>query len=111
MLVVGTFRDFLIRVVLVKDEGGAGQQQLRHVDANAGAWPLNLCVHAGGVVDDLVDRSASPWDCAWRRPSHADRKKALARAMVRADLKAASSGPGPTAKLNALAQRLLAMAA
>lgn len=36
--------------------------------------------------DQLVDRSASPWDAEWRRPSHADRRKALTRAMLREEI-------------------------
>jgi hypothetical protein len=26
--------------------------------------------------DELVDRAISPWDLAWRRPSHVDRRRA-----------------------------------
>ena len=29
--------------------------------------------------EELVDRSASPWDAEPRRPSHADKRKALRR--------------------------------
>ena len=61
--------------------------------------------------DQLVDRSASPWDAEWRRPSHADRRKALTREMLRAEIQAASQGPGQAAKLKALAERLLLLAA
>ncbi len=102
----------------VKEIWGAGQQQLRHVYANVGAWHLNLW--AATLVElwawdrseeELVNRSASPWDCEWRRPSHADRRKAMAREMLRAEITAASSGSGQTAKLKALAERLLALAA
>ena len=102
----------------VKEIWGAGQQQLRHVYANVGAWHLNLWSFT--VVElwawhrseeDLVDRSASPWDCEWRRPSHADRRKAMTQEMLRAEIQAASRGPGQTAKLKALAERLLALAA
>ena len=102
----------------VKEIWGAGQQQLRHVYANVGAWHLNLW--ASTLVelwawdrseDELVDRSASPWDAEWRRPSHADRRKAMTRAMLRAEIQAASRGPDQTAKLKALVERLLALAA
>ena len=102
----------------VKEIWGAGQQQLRHVDANVGAWHLNLWSFT--LVElwawdrsevDLVDRSASPWDSEWRRPSHADRRKAMSQAMLRAEIQAASRGPGQVAKLKALAERLLRLAA
>ncbi len=102
----------------VNEIWGAGQQQLRHVHANGGAGHLNL--GASTLVelwawdrseDELVDRSASPWDAEWRRPSHADRRKAMTQEMLRAEIQAASSGPGQMAKLKALAERLLALAA
>jgi hypothetical protein len=102
----------------VKEIWGAGQQQLRNVHANVGAYHLNLWAHTlvelwawdrpeGG----LIDRSASPWDCEWRRPSHADRRKALLREALRAEIQAAACGPDQTAQLKALAERLLLLAA
>ena len=33
--------------------------------------------------EELVDRSASPWDAEPRRPSHADKRKALRREVLR----------------------------
>jgi hypothetical protein len=102
----------------VKEIWGAGQQQLRNVHANVGAWHLNLWAYT--LVElwawhqpeqELVDRSASPWDSEWRRPSHADRRKALLREMLRAEIQAAATGPDQTAKLKSLAERLLLLAA
>ena len=61
--------------------------------------------------EELVDRSASPWDAPWRRPSHADRRKAMLRETLRAEIQAAASGDGQTEKLKALAERLLLLAA
>jgi len=65
--------------------------------------------------DKLVDRSASPWDSEWRRPSHADRRKALLRETLRetlrGEIQAAMSGRGQKAKLKTLAERLLLLAA
>ena len=102
----------------VKEIWGAGQQQLRHVYANVGAWHLNLWAYTLVEVwawqrpeEELVDRSASPWDAEWRRPSHADRRKSMLRAILRAEIQAASSGPGQKAKLKSLAERLLLLAA
>jgi len=102
----------------VKEIWGAGQQQLRNVHANVGAWHLNLWAYTLVELwawhrpeEELVDRSASPWDSEWRRPSHADRRKAMSREMLRAEIQAASSGPDQTAKLKALAERLLLLAA
>jgi hypothetical protein len=102
----------------VKEVWGAGQQQLRNVHANVGACHLNLWAHTlvelwawDRPEEDLVDRSASPWDAEWRRPSHADRRKALLRQVLRAEIQAAASGPNQTAQLKALAERLLLLAA
>jgi hypothetical protein len=102
----------------VKEIWGAGQQQLRDVHANVGAYHLNLWAHTlvelwawDRSEEELVDRRASPWDAEWRRPSHADRRKALLREALRAEIQAATSGPGQTAKLKALAERLFLLAA
>ncbi len=102
----------------VKEIWGAGQQQLRNVHANVGAYHLNLWAYTlvelwawDRAEDELVDRTASPWDAEWRRPSHADRRKALLRESLRAEIQAAASGPNQTAQLKALAERLLLLAA
>lgn len=102
----------------VKEIWGAGQQQLRHVYANVGAWHLNLWAYTlvelwawNRPEEELVDRSASPWDAEWRRPSHADRRKSMFRQILRAEIQAASTGPGQKAKLKTLAERLLLLAA
>lgn len=68
----------------VKEVEGAGKQQLRNVHANAGAY--HLCLWSYSAVElwgwdksfeELCDRSDSPWDEDYRRPSHANRRKAL----------------------------------
>ena len=69
----------------VKEVHGAGQQQLRNVWANIAAWNISLWAYTlvelwawNESKDILCDRSDSPWDDAEdRRPSHADRCKAL----------------------------------
>jgi hypothetical protein len=74
----------------VKEVEGAGQQQVRDVWANVGAFHLSLWAHAltelwawAQPKRALCDRKASPWDDAARRPSHADRRKALQRHCIR----------------------------
>lgn len=72
----------------LKEVWGAGQQQVRNIWNNLAAYNLNLWMHTlvelwawdrkGG---QLVDRSDSPWDDPARRPSHANRRKAL-RALI-----------------------------
>jgi DDE superfamily endonuclease len=74
-----TFKD-------IKEVEGAGQQQLRYGPANLGAFCL--CLGSYSAVEwwawdkpfeEVCDREESPWDQEERRPSHADRRKALQR--------------------------------
>jgi hypothetical protein len=64
----------------LKEIEGAGQQQVRNYFANVGAFHLNLWVHTlvelwvwGQKTSAVCDRSDSPWDDQFRRPSHADK--------------------------------------
>jgi hypothetical protein len=77
----------------LKEVWGAGQQQLRNVYANIGAWHLNLWSQAlvewwawDEPDEALVDRSGSPWDRAERRPSHADKRRAVQRRALAQEL-------------------------
>ncbi len=70
----------------LKEVEGLGQQQVRDIWANVGASHLAAWVHTltelwawGQPREAICDRSASPWDDPQRRPSHADRRKALQR--------------------------------
>jgi len=74
----------------VKEVQGAGQQQLRNIWANIGAW--NLLSWWYTLIElwawkrkesELVDRSARPWDGQPRRPSHSDKRNALRRECLR----------------------------
>ena len=74
----------------VKGVCGVGQQQVRDVERNEGAYLMGLWGYSlvevwawGQAGADLVDRSDSPWDDASRRPSHADKRKALLRLDIR----------------------------
>lgn len=80
----------------VKEVWGAGQQQVRNVFTNVVCYHLNLwmmtLVEAWAwdkPADEIRDRAACPWDNADRRPSHADRRKALARQTLQRELSAA----------------------
>jgi DDE superfamily endonuclease len=106
-----TFKD-------VKEVWGAGEQQVRNLYSNEGCFNLNLWMYSlveawawGKEEDDLVDRSASPWDREPRRPSHADKRKALQREVLRAEIREALAGPPSKEKFRALAERLLELAA
>src|SRR5512135_490676 len=77
----------------LKEVEGSEPVQLRRAWSNVGAFNLNLWVHTlvevwgwGRPVAELSDRSESPWDDAERRPSHADRRKALQREMLEEEL-------------------------
>jgi hypothetical protein len=102
----------------VKEVWGAEQQQVRNVYACVGAFNLNLWMYSlveawawGRPEEDLVDRSRSPWDNKPRRPSHADKRKALQREALQAEIEAALAGRPSTRQIRELAERLLDLAA
>jgi hypothetical protein len=106
-----TFKD-------VKEVWGAGQQQVRNVYANVGAFAVNLLWYSVAEAwawareeGELLDRSASPWDAEPRRPSHADRRKALQREILRAEIRATLGERAEAEEFHDLANRLLDMAA
>jgi hypothetical protein len=73
----------------LKEVEGIGQVQLRRVWSNVGALNLSLWAHTltevwawGRSAESLCDRSDRPWDDPGRRPSHADRRRALQREML-----------------------------
>jgi hypothetical protein len=102
----------------VKEVWGAQQQQVRNVYACVGAFNLNLWMYSlveawawSKSEEELVDRSRCPWDREPRRPSHADKRKALQRQTLQAEIEAVLSG-GPTqGEIRALAEHLLDLAA
>jgi len=102
----------------LKEVWGAGEQQLRNVHANVGAFNLNGWIYS--LVEawawerseaDLVDRSQSPWDAEPRRPSHADKRKALQREVLRQEIDAVLGEPVNPERVRELAAKLLALAA
>src|SRR5436309_1494990 len=101
----------------VKEVWGAGQQQVRNVYSNEGCFHLNLWMYSlveawawGQAEETLVDRSASPWDSQPRRPSHQDKRKALQREVLQAEIREALSGRPTKGQIRALAERLLDLA-
>jgi hypothetical protein len=102
----------------VKEVWGADEQQVRNLHANVGCFNLNGWLYsvveawAWGRSDEaLVDRSGSPWDDATRRPSHADKRKALQREVLRGEIEAALAEPHDPQRLRDLAETLLRLAA
>jgi hypothetical protein len=106
-----TFRD-------CKEIVGAGQQQVRFVWANIGAF--HVCLWTFTMTEawawnrghgELVDRQTSPWDDPNRRPSHADKRRAWRRELLDEEVRGALR-PGVTEdEIQAVAERLLALAA
>ncbi len=77
----------------VKEVWGAGQQQVRNIWTNLAVYHLNLWMHTlvelwawNQSHQQLCDRSDSPWDDAERRPSHANRRKALRQQIMKKQL-------------------------
>jgi hypothetical protein len=101
----------------VKEVWGAGQQQVRNIWTNLAVYHLNLWMHT--LVElwswnrphgELCDRSRSPWDDADRRPSHADRCKALRRQIMEHELSTLAAVWRLPRKITQLANRLMALA-
>jgi DDE superfamily endonuclease len=102
----------------VKEVWGAGQQQVRNLHANVGCFNLNGWMYSlveawawEKTEEELVDRQASPWDDANRRPSHADKRKALQRQVLREQIQAALAGRPSKEEIRNLAESLLNIAA
>ena len=84
----------------LKEVHGWGQPQLRNVWANIAAANLACWLYTlielwawDKPASALCDRSLRPWDQQPRRPSHADRKSALRRELLRAEYKATCTAP------------------
>jgi len=102
----------------VKEIWGAGQQQVRNVWSSVGCW--NLCGWLYALVelecwdassDQLVDRSDRPWDNPNRRPSHADRRRRIAREMLRDSFLSDLHAGTDETKIRMRFEQLLAIAA
>jgi hypothetical protein len=102
----------------VKEVWGAGQQQVRNIWTNVAVFNLNLWVHTlvegwawHKPANELCDRSESPWDDPDRRPSHADRRKALRRQTLQHEYSTLSAAHRLSSKIRSLYERLLQLAA
>lgn len=101
----------------VKEVWGAGQQQVRNIWTNVAVYHLNLWMHTllelwswNRSHDTLCDRRTSPWDDAGRRPSHADRRKALCRWIMEHELSTLAALGRIPQKFRRLTKRLMALA-
>jgi DDE superfamily endonuclease len=102
----------------VKEVWGAGQQQVRNIWTNVAAFNLNLWVHTlvecwawHRSADEIRDRNDSPWDDANRRPSHADRRKALRRQTLQNEYLSLSTIHRASSQIRFLYECLIKLAA
>jgi len=102
----------------VKEVWGAGQQQVRNIWTNVAAFNLNLWVQTlvecwawHKPAEEIRDRHDSPWDDPDRRPSHADRRKALRRQILRHEYSLLSTAHRLSSKIRSLYESLLQFAA
>ena len=101
----------------VKEIWGAGQQQVRNIWTNVAVFNLNLWVHTlvecwawNKPVDEIRDRADSPWDDPERRPSHADRRKALRRETLQNEYSSLSTSHRRSSRIRGLYELLLQLA-
>jgi hypothetical protein len=101
----------------VKEVWGSGQQQVRNLLSSIGVWHVNLWLHTlvelwawDRPAAELVHRADSPWDDSARRPSHADRRKALQAACLAEEFSRPLPPEQFTQKFRTLLQRLLRIA-
>jgi SRSO17 transposase len=101
-----------------KEVCGAGQQQVRNRHASVGCFNLNGWMYtlveawAWNKPDEQVsDRSRCPWDNQPRRPSHADKRKALQREILHGEIEAGLAGRPTKQQIRDLVERLLQLAA
>jgi hypothetical protein len=102
----------------VKEVWGTGQQQVRNIWTNLAVYNMNLWMHTFVELwawnrghKQICDRSDSPWDDAERRPSHANRRKALRHLIMQNELLTLRAAWSLPRKIINLANRLVAMAA
>jgi hypothetical protein len=83
-----------------------------------GVFHLNLWMHTLVELwawkrshEELCDRSDSPWDDAERRPSHADRRKALRELIIQNEFSAITHAWWLPRKIRQLVERLMNLAA
>jgi hypothetical protein len=93
---------------------GAGQQQVRFIHASVGAFHICLWTYTlteawawDREEDELVDRSTSPWDREWRRPSHADKRRAWRRELLGEEIRAVPRPGATETEIQTTADRLL----
>ena len=63
------------------------------------------------TAEDLVDRTASPWDSPSRRPRHAENRRAWRRVLLGEETQAVLQPGATEAEIQAAVERLLGLVA
>jgi hypothetical protein len=91
---------------------------VRRLWTNIAVFQLNLWMHTltelwawNRSSRELIDRRDSPWDDPARRPSHADRRKALQRACLTLEFLRLPLADALREKISSLLRRLTRLAA
>jgi hypothetical protein len=107
MAIEQTFHD-------LKEVEGLGQAQVRDIWCNVGVVQATLWAHTlvelwawGQPKETLCDRRDSPWDDPQRRPSHADRRKALQRWYLDQEYQRLFPGPALTPEIQQFVEQLM----
>jgi hypothetical protein len=102
----------------VKEVWGAGEQQVRNVWSNVGCWHLNQWMFTlvelstwDEPSSTVCDRTGRPWDNPDRRPSHADRRRAIVREMLGKELSVVLNEAPDLEKFRHLADKLFDLCA
>ena len=101
----------------LKEVWGWGKQEVRLLERNEAATAMNMLLYGmtelatwDRTQEELVDRSYRPWDDADRRPSHADRRNFLRRAVLLQELNTAMEWNFIPAKIISLLKRAMRLA-
>jgi hypothetical protein len=101
----------------LKEVWGWGKQELRLLESNECAAVMNMLLFGMTELStwdrshvELVDRSFSPWDDVARRPSHADRRNYLRRAVLAKELNDALHWSAIPAKIRQTLEKLMRIA-
>jgi DDE superfamily endonuclease len=102
----------------LKEVEGLGQQQVRDIWANTGAFHVCAWLHTlielwawDQPRERISDRSDAPWDDPRRRPSHADRRKALQRHSLDQEFRRVTAGQPLTKEIKEFVARVIHRAA
>ncbi len=102
----------------LKEVEGLGQQQVRDIWANVGAFHVSAWLHTlielwawDQPRERLTDRSDSPWDDPGRRPSHADRRKAVQRQTLGREFQQLTAGQSLKQEIQEFVARVIHRAA